>query len=191
MNVGLKTHESPNLTMLTYPRSGKHWLYWCIKTNTDLKMRFLHHTKSEIKKEYYKEIISYPIITVVRRPEECLASINTMENNAMFNFRLNEYIEHYKFVLKNADLFFDYQDIKEKTPKIVSIICKKYGGNILNNDYNFENYEKWYIETQNSLKLITSKNSKNYNNFLSYAKSIDLSEHTALYLKAKSKCIIV
>ena len=178
-------HEIPDLTMLTYPRSGKHWLYWNILTNTDLKVNFFH----AIGKEYYKNNLCVPIITVVRSPEECLASINTMEQNTKFDNRLNEYINHYEFILEHADLFFAYEDLKEKTPQIIEAICNRFGGTVLGSNHNFQEYERWYKETQNPIKLITSKESVLYQDVLKQTKSLDLSKHKNLYFAAKSKAI--
>jgi len=188
MNEGFKTHDLPNLTMLTYPRSGRHWLYWYVKTNTDLKMRFLHYSKSEENKDYYKDILSKPIITIVRSPEECLSSINTMEHNGLRDYRINEYLDHYNFILNKANLFFDYDDLKHKTPNIIEKICNTFGGKALGVNDSFADYKKWHEETQKN-NLITSKNYQNYEDNLSYINSIDLSEHNALYLKAKNQCI--
>lgn len=184
-----KAPDMPNLTMITYPRSGRHWLFWYIQTNTDIKMNFIHHEKEEIDQDYYKKIMSYPIITIVRSPEECLASINAMEENSQIDYRINEYLDHYEFILEHADLFFSYEDLKDKTPQIVQTICDRFGGRVLGSNDNFKDYEKWHKETQNPLKLMTSKTSNSYQDALEYINSIDLSRHKDLYDTAKARCI--
>jgi hypothetical protein len=188
--VGILYHEIPDLIMLTYPRSGRHWLYWNVLINTDLKINFFHGMEQGIDMKYYKDNILVPIITVVRSPEECLASINTMEHNSQFDDRINEYIDHYEFVLKHADMFFLYEDLKEKTPKILEAICDKYGGKNLGSSGSFDDYKAWYKETQNPEKLITSKDSSRYNDALECTKAINLDRHKELYLAAKDRCII-
>ena len=187
--LGIPEHEMPDLIMLTYPRSGRHWLYWNISTNTDLKVNFFHGMDQGIGKEYYENNISVPIVTVVRSPEECLASINTMEKNTQFKHRLNDYINHYEFILDNADMLFLYEDLREKTPKILEAICEKYQGNILGSNSDFNEYEKWYKATQNPFKLVSSKESILYKDALKHTESLDLSRHRELYLAAKSKAI--
>jgi len=178
-------HDMPDLTMLTYPRSGRHWLYWNITNNTNLKVNFFHG----IDKEYYQKNILVPIITVVRSPEECLASINTMEKYTQFEHRFKEYIDHYEFILNNADMFFLYEDLRENTPKILEAICQKYGGKILGSNSDYNEYEKWYKKTQNPFKLITSKESTMYQDALIHTQSLDLSRHTELYITAKNKAV--
>jgi len=188
-NEDYKTHTDPNITMMTYPRSGRHWMYWYIKTNTSLKIRFIHNTKDSFDQDYYKKIISAPIITIIRSPKESIASINAMEQNMRVNFRINDYIDHYEFLLQNASLFFDYEDIMQKTPNIADFLCNKFGGKILGVNNNIEDYKKWYKETQSPFIPLTSKNLKLYNNSLEHLRSVDLSKHKELYDIAKSKCI--
>jgi hypothetical protein len=188
-NLPITEYEMPDLIMLTYPRSGRHWLYWNIMINTDLKVNFFHGMDQGIGKEYYEKNILVPVITVVRSPEECLASINTMEKNTQFEHRLNDYINHYDFILSNADMFFLYEDLRENTPKILEAICKKYGGNVIGSNSDYDEYEKWYKETQNPFKLITSKESILYQDTLKHTESLDLSKHKELYLAAKNKAI--
>jgi hypothetical protein len=187
--IPITEHEMPDLIMLTYPRSGRHWLYWNTITNTNLKVNFFHGMDQGIGKEYYINNISVPIATVVRSPEACLASINTMEQNTQFDHRLNDYIDHYEFIIEHADLLFLYEDLREKTPEILKTMCDKFGGRILGSNHNFQDYEKWYKETQNPFKLITSKESILYQDALKKAESLDLSRHTELYLAAKSKAV--
>jgi hypothetical protein len=189
--VGILYHEVPDLIMLTYPRSGRHWLYWNVLTNTDLKINFFHSIEDGIDMEYYKNNISVPIVTVVRSPEECLASINAMEKNSQFSYRLNDYINHYEFILDNADMLFLYEDLKEKTPQILKMLCHTYGGNIIGSNSNFNEYKKWYKETQHPFKLITSKESDMYQDTLKQAQSLDLKRHKELYLAAKSRSIML
>jgi hypothetical protein len=187
--LGIPEHDMPDLIMLTYPRSGRHWLYWNLSTNTDLKINFFHCIDQGIGKEYYKNNISVPIMTVIRSPEECMASINAMEENTQTEQRIKEYVDHYAFILEHADLFFSYEDLREKTPEIIKFICDRFGGRILGSNDNFQDYERWYKETQNPLKLITSKTSDLYKNSLAYINSIDLSKHEELYAAALNKCI--
>ena len=177
--------------MLTYPRSGRHWLFWYINENTDLKINFTHYDIKEANDPdeiLYQKILSDPIITIVRNPVDCLASINTMEKNGMFAYRAQQYLDHYNFVLENASMFFRFEDLSMNTSKIVNSICKKFNGNMDIKTESYDDYKKWYFETQNPFKLISSKNDLIYKNNLDYIKQMDLSEHYRLYSLAKLKC---
>jgi hypothetical protein len=180
------------ISILTYPRSGRHWLYWYINTNTDLKANFTHYDAREeedLNDTVYKKMLSDPIITVVRNPIDSISSINTMEKNGMFVFRMQQYIDHYNFVLKNASMFFYFEDVINNTSKVVNRICKEFSGNLDIKTESYEDYSRWYSETQNPFKLITSKNNLEYSKNMDYTKDLDLSEHYRLYGLAKLKCI--
>lgn len=188
----LEISEDNNLSMLTYPRSGRHWLYWYINTNTDLKVNFAHYDIKEANdptETLYQKILSDPIITVVRNPVDCLSSINTMEDNGMFIYRAQQYLDHYRFILENCSTFFKFEDLKENTEIIVKYICEKFNGTLDIKSDSFSDYEAWYKETQNPFKLISSKTNSKYINNLDYIKQMDLSEHYRLYSIARSRCI--
>ncbi len=181
-----------NITMLTYPRSGRHWLYWYINTNTDLKVNFIHYDMKEAndpKEILYQKMLSDPIITIVRNPVDCISSINTMEKNGLAWYRPDQYIEHYNFVLDKASMFFRFEDLVNNTSKIVEHICKEFNGDINFVTDSVKDYKDWYSKTQNSFKLISSKGDLDYNNYMDYVKQMDLSEHYRLYSLAKSRCI--
>lgn len=177
---------------MTYPRSGRHWLYWYINTNTDLKVNFTHYDIKEAKDPaeiLYQKILSDPIITIVRNPVDCLSSINTMEDNSMYIYRSQQYLDHYKFMIENCSFFFKFEDLKENTEKIVKYICEQFNGTLDIKSNSFSDYDAWYKETQNPFKLISSKTNVNYNNNLDYIKQMNLSEHYRLYSIARLKCI--
>jgi hypothetical protein len=178
--------------MITYPRSGKHWLYWYINTNTDLKVNFIHYDKKEAddpEETLYQKILSDPIITIVRNPIDSLASINTMEKNGLAWYRPNQYLDHYNFVLEKASMFFRFEDLASNTGKIVEHICKEFNGSTNFVNDSFQDYSDWYLKTQRSFKLISSKTDVDYKNHVDYVKQMDLSEHYRLYYLAKLKCI--
>lgn len=181
-----------NISMVTYPRSGKNWLYWYISNNTNLKINFTHYfdfDDSDEDYELYKKIFSDSIITMVRDPIECIASINTMEKSVRVQERIDSYIDHYKFVLKNAKMFFLFEDLKSNTNKIVSHICEEFNGTMNVVSESFDDYKEWHLKTQDSRKLVSSKNDEEYRKNVELVKGLDLSEHYKLYNLAKEKCI--
>jgi len=188
----MEISRDKNISVLTYPRSGRHWLYWYINSNTDLNANFAHYDAREeedLNDTIYKKMLSDPIITVVRNPLDSLSSINTMEKNGMFLYRMQQYIDHYNFVLKNASMFFYFDDVIYNTSKVVNSICKEFNGTLDIKTESYEDYSKWYSKTQNPFKLITSKNDLEYRKNIDHIKQLDLSEHYRLYSLAKLKCI--
>lgn len=178
--------------MITYPRSGKNWLYWYIDNNTDLNINFSHYFKvddSDSDADLYRKVFSDPIITTVRDPIECLASINTMEKSVRVQERIETYLDHYRFVLDNAKLFFLFEDLKDNTDKIVNHICQEFNGKMNIIKDSFDEYTNWHLKTQDSRKLVSSKDSQLYKNNIMKMKDVDLSEHYKLYNLAKEKCI--
>jgi myo-inositol-hexaphosphate 3-phosphohydrolase len=188
----IELSKDNNITMLTYPRSGKHWLYWYINTNTDLKVNFTHYDVKEAEDPeeiLYQKILSDPIITIVRNPVDCISSVNTMEKNGLAWYRPDQYLDHYNFVLKKASIFFSFEDLANNTGKIVEHICKEFNGNTNFVTDSVQDYSDWYSKTQSSFKLISSKADIDYKSHLDYVKQMDLSEHYRLYSLAKLKCI--
>jgi hypothetical protein len=180
------------ISIVTYPRSGKNWLTWYIKLNTNLDANFTHYF--ELEKEHpdysmYQKVFSNPIVTVVRDPIECIASINTMEKGERVQERLDTYLDHYNFFLKNAQMFFLFEDLSNNTGKIVEAICKEFDGKMSIVSESFNHYKFWHNSTQDSRKLISSTQEEDYEKNIKMIKDLDLSEHYRLYNLAKEKCI--
>ena len=53
----------------------------------------------------------------------------------------------------------------------------------------FDDYKEWHLKTQDSRKLVSSKNDEEYRKNVELVKGLDLSEHYKLYNLAKEKCI--
>lgn len=186
--VGMKPKQP--ITFLTFPRSGLTWLEWNIKTNTDLEGKFIHYHMGY----YDREAMTYPIITTVRNPIECLASVSVQQEPhalpipSWLKYFNNQYIEHYEYILENAKMIFSFDDVINKTDTIIKMICDEFGGTFLNNEMKFEDYEKWHLKTQDPRKLITSKPKEKYNLALDHLSTMDLTRHFDLYEQALSRC---
>ena len=181
------------ISVITYPRSGKTWLTWYINKNTDLKANFSHYfevDKSDPHYDLYQKVISLPVITIVRDPIESLSSLDTMEKEVRTQERLDSYLEHYNFFLNNAKMFFLFEDLKDNTNKIIDHICKEFSGNLNIISDSFKDYQYWHLATQNPRKLISSKNSPEYIKNIEKIKNLDLSEHYRLYNLAKERCVV-
>jgi hypothetical protein len=180
------------ISIVTYPRSGKNWLTWYLDLNTDLKANFTHYYELEQDHPHYslfQQVFAMPVVTVVRDPIECIASINTMEKEVRVQERVDSYLAHYNFVLSNAKLFFLFEDLPSNTRKIVENICMEFGGNIDIVSESFDDYKLWHTSTQDARKLISSKEDDSYQKNVQMLKGLDLSEHYRLYDLAKEQCI--
>ena len=179
------------ITFLTYPRSGLTWLEWNIKKNTDLDGTFIHYHMGY----YDHQAMNYPIITTVRNPIDCISSVSVQQEphgipaNAWIKYFNKQYVEHYEFVLKNAKMFFTFDDVINNSDSVIKHICDEFGGLCINNDMKFENYTKWHEASQDPRKLVTSKNEKNYDSAKEYLSTLDLSRHWELYSEALLRCV--
>jgi hypothetical protein len=187
------------ITFLTYPRSGKHWLNWNLdKTIKDLKINYAH-LWNDVTEPSYLNILNKKIVTVVRNPYDCLASIVAMEFLGSLDRRVKDYIDHYEFFIEKAEMFFKYEDIN-KIEEISNIIVKNFGGSrfLSTSDYGgYEEYKSWYTHTQHPRKFITSTDQQEYSeakkivdNFVKNNKPL-YDKLNLLYDQAFSKCEVL
>lgn len=180
------------ITFITYPRSGSTWLNWNIQKNTNLNAHFIHY--DDIVN--FPEIMSYPIITIVRNPVDCLSSFSVMMKHfdpfpiSWVNDCNLGYVHHYEFILKNAKMLFSFDDVINNTNSVVNHLCNEFGGHFLNNELKYEEYAQWHEDTKvHENKLVTSKNEKKYDSVKEYLSMIKLPQHWELYNEALSKCV--
>ena len=187
------------ITILTYPRSGKHWINWNLdKTIKDLKINYGHFWK-DFEDPLYLDSLNKTILTVVRNPYDCLRSIVAMEFLNSLDRRVNDYVDHYEFFLEKAKMFFKYEDIN-KIEEISNTIVKNFGGSRFLNtsEYGgYEQYKNWYLHTQHPRKFITSVEEADYieatnivDNFVKNNKPL-YDKLNWLYNQALSKCEVL
>jgi hypothetical protein len=187
------------ITIITYPRSGKHWINWNLdKTIKDLKINYGHLWHDVFDPEYLNSLTK-PIVTIVRNPYDCLRSIVAMEFLGTLDKRVKDYVDHYEFFLNKAEMFFKYEDINN-IEEISNLLVKKFGGSrfLTTSQYGgYEEYKAWHLETQHPRKFVTSTNQTDYieatrivdyfikNNIEVYDKL------ESLYKQALSKCEVL
>jgi hypothetical protein len=192
--------------LLTYPRSGKTWLDWYIKNNTDLNILSGHYVNIKDYSVYEsgkicdEEMLGFKIqsdalknknkiFSIARNPIDSLTSINIMENFHSMEFRYYQYIDHYDFILNNVDIIFYYEDVVKNTKMVTEKICKKFNKNIKILNENFKEYQKWHLNNKSKVQLVTSKNDLRYNLSLETIKKWNLKKHQELYQEVLKKCI--
>jgi hypothetical protein len=191
-----KRYDSVDYYLITYPRSGKNWLEWYFKTNTNIEIIASHYAKVKNKEmldvdkslRFLKNAMqnSNKIISTTRDPINSLVSINIMEEFRHMEQRYFQYIDHYEYILNNHRFIFDFEDVKHNTKKIVEFLsqdCNK-KLNIVNES--FDDYSKHHISVNPPGHLITSVNDKRYAEALETVKKWNLKKHNDLYLEAKN-----
>jgi hypothetical protein len=137
--------------LITYPRSGKHYLENLI----------LKYSSQEIDSTHYAVFDNSFIITIARDPFDSIQSHIAMKKHYSPETYLNdEYIEYYvllyKFLNDNASIVIDYNDLISFPKKTTKKVCDLLG---------FEkkplSYEA-YGDTKDYKYLVSSKTVKEY-----------------------------
>ena len=174
--------------LVTYPRSGQHYLVDLIKQQLGFDIEFEHDCV----------INGYDLyISIARNPFDSIASWVTMEiecgpienskeypMDVYINKAIQEYILFYTYANKKIDLFINYEDLINLPEKIINLISNKMQINKITNQY---------ISNINDNKpgrfLKTSTTTNLYNEVVKELKKIDLNICIDLYNKALDKCI--
>lgn len=188
-----------DIDLITHPRSAKHWFRWYIENNTDLTIDTLPYIKkaeSVEAEDFFNAKFNTltnlgNTMAIIRNPEDCLASLLTMESLQNLEFRLEQYIHYYEFILDNVEHIFRFEDVISDPARIAEYFCK-----LSNKTFNpvktdYAQYEQWYLQSQDPRKLITSKTNGLYEQSRSILNNVDLSKHNDLYDKALAKCLIL
>jgi Txe/YoeB family toxin of Txe-Axe toxin-antitoxin module len=141
------------VSIITYPRSGAHYLQNLILNRSSQHIGFSHKTDKP----------DDLIITIARDPFESIHSYVTMQKhyhaNEYYEKRYNnDYINMYEFLNKNADIVIDYKDLINSPRILVGRVCDmlKYK-KVLNN-------EPMVPDNKDLSYLVSSKTSFEYNN---------------------------
>lgn len=137
--------------MITYPRSGTHYLQNLILEYSSKKITFSHYPITE----------NIFIITIVRDPFDSIQSHIAM--NKHYNpetYTKNDYIEYYvelyKYLDRNANLIIDYNDLISFPQETAKMIC-----DIVGFKKNPSNY-KMHGDKKEIKYLLSSKTVKEY-----------------------------
>jgi hypothetical protein len=188
-----------DIDLITHPRSAKHWFRWYIENNTDLTLDTLPYIKkagSVEAEDFFNAKFNNltnlgNTMAIIRNPKDSLASLLTMESLENLEFRLEQYIYYYEFILDNVEHIFRFEDVISDPAKIAEYFCKKSNKTFSPVRTEYAQYEQWYLQNQDPRKLITSKTNILYDQSRSMIDNVDLSKHTDLYKKALAKCLIL
>lgn len=189
-----------DIYLITYPRSGKNWFKWYIENKTNLSIDLIPYVKNDgSDKDFiisqsdwfeskFKNIDNINnAMAIIRNPKDSLSSILTMENLQTIDFRYNQYIHYYEFILDKINNIFRFEDVVNNPSDIARYFSKINNKSFSEEGWGYEEYKQWYIQTQDQRKLITSKSHNLYNKSVSIVEGLDLSKHYDLYNKALNR----
>ena len=189
-----------DIYLITYPRSGKNWFKWYIENKTNLSIDLIPYVKndgsdkdfiisqSDWFESQFKNIDNINnAMAIIRNPKDSLSSILTMENLQTIDFRYNQYIHYYEFILDKINNIFRFEDVVNNPSDIARYFSKINNKSFSEEGWGYEEYKQWYIQTQDQRKLITSKSNNLYNKSVSIVEGLDLSKHYDLYNKALNR----
>jgi len=138
--------------IISYPRSGTHYLQNLILAHSSQKITFSHYPVTENRF----------IITIARDPFDSIQSHVAM--NKHYNpktYKENDYIEYYvdlyKYLYNNANLVIDYNDLINFPEETTKMICDLLG--FVKNPSNY----KMHGDKEDIEYLVSSKTVKEYN----------------------------
>lgn len=140
--------------LLTFPRSGSHYLQQLIYQKTGLFIEKTHHI-SEVNDRH--------IISIVRKPEDTFRSMATMkrffddDKHIGIGLPLKDYVDFYDYVIDHASILIDYDDLVSSPDKVVKAIAKR-----LNLEVNDMEYQDVLVDQPHYKHLVSSKTSEEY-----------------------------
>lgn len=179
--------------LVTYPRTGSHFLHFYLKQLTGFSLKKTHFPRwSEGKK----------VITIIRDPQETLKSGFAMHQHVALrkdkNWILQEnksaltsvsgYIDFFDYMIKNADVIIDYNTLINSPYSVCKFLAEYIGIEI--------KQEEEYVQVlkdddpdiwpnSGGFYLVSSKTSPQYNDTdISW---IDFSEHYKKYYEALAR----
>lgn len=185
------------ITLLTYPRSGQHFLKYALTEATNIEV-IAKHPNVVLLEENVEFAEGTNTVSIARNPKDSIASIVTLELSAAgltyvdstyLDARISYYQKAYEYILSYVNTFIDYNDLSDMQ-SLVNKICQKFGGSITGNlDGIHERYEANHLETEPEWKLISSKNQDVYSNIMTVLDSRNLARCEELYNQALERTI--
>lgn len=167
--------------LLTFPRSGSHYLQQLIYQKTGLFIEKTHHIS---------EVGNRHIISIIRKPEDTFRSIATMDRFFSGNkdigigLPLDDYCSFYDYLIDTASILIDYDDLVSAPEKVVKSIAKH-----LNLDVNDMEYQDILFDQPHYKHLVSSKTSDEYHKI--DLSKFDLFKPNMAYADALLNCITV
>jgi HEPN domain-containing protein len=172
---------SKDYVILTFPRSGSHYLRQLIYQNTGV---FIEKTHS------ISEVSGKKVISIVRNPEDSFRS-----NVAMQKFYsglsylgkpidLSEYDDFYTYLINNSLMLIDYEDLVLKPERVAKAVSYN-----LNLNYIPAEYKDILTDKPQYEYLVSSKKVKEYDK-VDFS-NVDFSKSNDIYKQALLKTISV
>ena len=167
--------------LLTFPRSGSHYLQQLIYQKTSLFVDKTHHIS---------EVNDRSIISVVRSPEDTFRSLATMNKHFASNkdigigLPLEDYVSFHKYLIENSAILIDYNDLISAPDKIVRAVAKR-----LNLEVNNMEYQDVLIDQPHYQHLVSSRVSEEYDKI--DLSKFDLFACNMAYADAIAECISI
>jgi hypothetical protein len=160
--------------LLTYPRSGSHYLDRLIYKKAKFHIERSHAVNHSFDKDNKK---IKRILTIARDPKESIISYIALEKHISpsspprTNEMITEYILLYNFLCEHADYVIDYQDLIDQPEAISEKLLETLGINEENSYRFFTNIDydsKNYVQSSKDLSFYKSINLDNINLNLCY-----------------------
>ena len=170
-----------NHVILTFPRCGSHYLQQLIYQRTLLFIEKTHHIS---------EIRNKSIISIIRSPEDTFRSMATMQKhfssdkNIGIGLPLVGYVEFYRYLIDNAAILIDYNDLVSAPDKVVKAVAKR-----LHLEVNDMEYQDVLVDQPHYKHLVSSKMSEEYDKI--DLSKFDLFECNMAYADALLECISI
>jgi hypothetical protein len=167
--------------LLTFPRSGSHYLQQLIYQKTGLFIEKTHHIS---------EINGRSVISIIRKPEDTFRSMATMKRffednkNVGIGLPIKGYVEFYEYLIDNASILVDYDDLVSYPDKLVKSIAKHICIEVNNMEYQDVLYDQPRYK-----HLVSSKKSDEY--YTIDLSKFNLFEPNESYAKALLECISI
>jgi hypothetical protein len=173
-----------NILLPSYPRCGTHFF----------AEQFLQKTGVVMNKTHAPMTGKYDLyVTLVRNPRDSIVSRLAMELEFEENPKtMEEYLEickqeymiFYKYMIKNVNIIFHYEDIRENVDKMIDYVCEK---------SDIKRISDVFVDTIEDRPvtgfLKTSKSSERYAEAKVFMQDKDLEECYNIFMEAEKKAV--
>lgn len=189
----LNKRDDDQFLLVTYPRTGSHFLHFYLKQLTGFSLKKTHFPRwSESKK----------VITIIRDPQDTIKSGFAMhqhvalikdkdwklKENKSALVSVNGYIDFFDYMIKNSDVIIDYNTLINSPYSVCKFLAEYIGIEIKQEEEYIQVLKDDDPETSPNSReyyLVSSKTSPQYNDTdISW---IDFSEHYKKYYEALAR----
>ncbi len=185
--------DNGQFLLITYPRTGSHFLHFYLKQLTGFSLKKTHFPRWNKDKK---------VITIIRDPQETLKSgfamyqhaasmsgkTQTLKESKSALTDVSGYIDFFEYMIKNSDVIIDYNTLINSPYSVCKFLAEYIGIEIKQEEEYIQVVKDISPETdpnQNEYYLVSSKTSPQYNNTdISW---IDFSEHYKTYYEALAR----